>query len=227
MVLMGNGLGTVETNRTDVLSTNGSPSMRTDCTHDVTALIESWQHGDSGALSDLFDRTWRHLHDLAGMQCVGENADCTLQATSLVNEAFLRLAKASPDHLSDRRSFFCTTARAMKQIRIEQARKRKAVKRGGKCKKIPLEIAVGGLIMETLPDERLLLLSDAMEELKKTFPDHYDLTMLLYCAGFSTKQAGNIMGIAQRTVQRDWKFARAFLKDRMQILGTLDTKIPA
>ena len=211
---MGNGQGTVEKKQTAVQS-NGMATMRTDCTHDVTALIESWQHGDSGALSDLFDKTWRHLHELAGMQIAGENPDCTLQATSLVNEAFLRLAKATPNHLIDRRSFFCTTARAMKQIRIEQARKRQSIKRGGRCKKIPLKIAIGGLIMETEPDNRLLDLSSAMDALKLQFPNHYDLTMLLYCAGFSTKQAGKIMGIAQRTAQRDWKFARAFLKARI------------
>jgi DNA-directed RNA polymerase specialized sigma24 family protein len=69
--------------------------------------------------------------------------------------------------------------------------------------------------METEPDNRLLDLSSAMDALKLQFPNHYDLTMLLYCAGFSTKQAGKIMGIAQRTAQRDWKFARAFLKARI------------
>ncbi len=224
-VLMGKWLGREETNHhTSAQILENKMSSHSDYPHEVTALIESWKEGETGALNDLFDKTWRHLHDLAGMQIAGENPDCTLQATSLVNEAFLRLAKASPDHLSDRRSFFCTTARAMKQIRIEQARHRKAAKRGGNCKKIPLEIAVGGLVMETDPDERLIALSGAMEELKDTFPEHYDLTMLLYCAGFTTKQTGDIMGLAQRTVQRDWKFARAFLKARMTVN---DTKVPA
>ncbi|MDP6693865.1 MAG: ECF-type sigma factor, partial [Phycisphaerales bacterium] len=142
---------------------------------------------------------------------------------SLINEAFLRLAEASPDHLNNRRSFFCTTARAMKQIRIEQARKRNCVKRGGGRKHMSLDIVIGGLVIESEPDDQLLVLASAMEDLKDTFPNHYDLTMLLYCAGFSTKQASNIMGIAQRTAQRDWKFARAFLKARIQDYDTNGT----
>ena len=74
--------------------------------------------------------------------------------------------------------------------------------------------------VQGLNDDRLLVLDIAMDKLKEEFPNHYDLTMLLYCAGFSTKQTGNIMGIAQRTVQRDWKFARAFLKAKIQQNGS-------
>lgn len=209
---MENGLNTIEKQRTG--------SLHNGIAHDVTTLIESWQGGDEEALANLFDMTWRHLHELASIQIASEAPDCTLQATSLINEAFLRLAKCSPNHLSDRRSFFCTSARAMKQIRIEQARKRKSIKRGGDKIRIPLEIAVGGLVMVDEPDDRLLVLDIAMDKLKEEFPNHYDLTMLLYCAGFSTKQTGNIMGIAQRTVQRDWKFARAFLKAKIQQNGS-------
>jgi len=194
--------------------------------HDVTQLIEAWQGGDEHALNQLFDTTWRHLHELAGIQLAREAPDCTLQATSLVNEVFLRLAKSKPTHLSDRKSFFCTTARAMKQIRIEQARKRLAIKRGGDRKRVPLVIAIGGLVNETEPDERLLVLDTAMNELKQMFPNHHDLTLLLYCGGLSTKQACSILGIAHRTAQRDWQFAKAFLKSRIQNLTSSSSVDP-
>ncbi len=194
--------------------------------HDVTLLIESWKSGDGDALNDLFSLTFDQLHDMARVQMNAELPGNTLQATALVSEVFLRLAGQSPDHLTDRKAFFCTVARAMKQIRIEQARRRKAAKRGGSWNRVPLELAIGGLARDTDPDERLLLLDAALAQLGEIFPEHHDLTLLLYCGGLDTAQAGKILGIARRTVQRDWRFARAFLQARMTRISELGT-LPA
>lgn len=202
------------------------PPSRPDITHDVTMLIESWKGGDAEALNDLFSLTFENLRDMARVQMNAELPGHTLQATALVSEVFLRLAAQSPDHLADRKTFFCTVARAMKQIRIEQARRRNAIKRGGDRIRMPLELAIGGLAHETEPDDRLLLLDLALTELAELFPQHHDLTLLLYCGGLDTEQAGQVLGIARRTAQRDWKFARAFLRAQMTRMAADDSSLP-
>ncbi len=203
------------------------PATKTSNPRDVTILIESWKHGDGEALNDLFTLTFDNLHDMARVQMNAELPGHTLQATALVSEVFLRLAAQSPDHLADRKTFYCTVARAMKQIRIEQARRRNTLKRGGDRKRVPLDLAIGGLARETKPDGRLLMLDQALDELADRFPEQHDLTLLLYCGGLNTEQAGEVLGIARRTAQRDWKFARAFLRAQMSRMAMEDLSLPA
>ena len=195
-------------------------------THDVTLLIDSWKGGDGEALNELFSLTFENLREMARVQMNAELPGHTLQATALVSEVFLRLSKQSPSHLTDRKAFFCTVARAMKQIRIEQARRRNAIKRGGDRIRVPLELAIGGLAHETEPDDRMLLLDQALTQLAELFPQHHDLTLLLYCGGLDTEQAGQVLGIARRTAQRDWKFARAFLRAQMTRMVVEDSSLP-
>lgn len=137
----------------------------------------------------------------------------TLQATALVHEAFIRLSE-SGSKWNDRGHFFGAAARAMKQILIDQARRKKAIKHGGDRERLnvdDLEIALDS----ELPAGEMLALDQALERLQVDDPRKAEIVLLRYFAGLEREEISELLGVSVRTVDRDWKFSIALLQKMM------------
>jgi RNA polymerase sigma factor (TIGR02999 family) len=163
---------------------------------DVTRLLDAAKH-DSAALLPL---VYEELRKLAASRMNSERSDHTLQATALVHEAFLRVIGDKDPSWSSRE--------AMRRILIEHARARLGPKRGGGGKKLPLDVVD---LATTDDPEQILALDDAISRLEKQDPDAMRVVQLRFYAGLSVEETASALGISERTVKREWAFARAFL----------------
>jgi RNA polymerase sigma factor (TIGR02999 family) len=145
---------------------------------------------------------------MAKRQLAREPAACTMQTTSLVHEVFLRLAGAETIDFQNRRHFFGAAARAMRQLRVEHARNRNRVKRGGG--KRPGTLAEDPAANDGDPAD-LLGVHEVLTKLEQTDGRKAEVVMLRYFAGMSEAETATALGVSRRTVQLDWRFARAWL----------------
>jgi RNA polymerase sigma factor (TIGR02999 family) len=136
----------------------------------------------------------------------------TLQPTALVHEAYLRLVGDRDPGWSGRRHFFGAAARAMRNILVEQARRKGAQKHGGASRRV--ELTEGLAIIEP-PVDDLLAVDEAIQELQSEKPHLAEIAMLRYFAGLSTDETAAVLGISASTLAREWRFARAWLARRL------------
>lgn len=165
------------------------------------------------AMERLLPAAYDELRALAKAQLRHERPNHTLQPTALVHEAYLRLAGSSAPPWHDRQHFFRAAAEAMRRILIEHARKRGRVKRGGNP--IQVDITAADLASDHDPD-RLLALDDAFGRLKEQDPDAADVVRLRFYAGLSVEETAAATGRSERTVKREWAFARAWLYEALR-----------
>jgi RNA polymerase sigma factor (TIGR02999 family) len=172
----------------------------------VTRLLQAAKNGDESATEELVPLVYQELHRLA-KGALGPRANATLQPTALVHEAYMKLVGASST-FEDRRHFFCAAARAMRDVLIDEARRKGAQKRGGGWRRVDVE----GLSLTTqAPPADLLALEDALEELEAEEPELMHLVELRFFAGLTEEETADVLGVSTRTVQRQWRFARAWL----------------
>ncbi|HEV2248166.1 MAG TPA: sigma-70 family RNA polymerase sigma factor [Terriglobia bacterium] len=176
--------------------------------NDVTLLLRAWGEGSKEALDRLAPLVHRELHRIAGRLMAGQRPNHTLQATALVNEAYLRLVDAQQANWKDRAHFFALCALAMRQILVEHARSRGSAKRGGGQVLIELE---EGLAAGSSPEAKLLELDDALNRLAALDPRKSQVIELRFFGGLSVAETAEALKISPETVQRDWKLARAWL----------------
>src|SRR5262245_53828205 len=175
---------------------------------EVTRILDQIQQGDPHAAQQLMPLVYEELRQLAALKLAEEKPGQTLQATALVHEVYLRLIGSDSNKPWDGRGhFFAAAAEAMRRILIEQARRKKADKRGGQWTRVPLD---QGDALSAPPDE-LLALDEALEMLAKQDPLAGNLVKLRYFAGMSMEQAAEALGISPATAYRHWTFARAWL----------------
>jgi RNA polymerase sigma factor (TIGR02999 family) len=168
------------------------------------------------AAERLFPLVYDELRALARSQLRRERPDHTLQPTALVHEAYLRLLGGVQPSWNDRRHFFRAAAEAMRRILIEHARKRGRVKRGGKR----IQVELSGVDLATDQDlDRLLALEDAFRRLEQQDPEAADVVRLRFFAGLSVEETAQATGLSERTVKREWAFARAWLYDALRDPG--------
>ncbi len=145
---------------------------------------------------------------MARAQLRHERPDHSLQATALVHEAYLRLAGRGDPQWNDKAHFFHAAAEAMRRILIEHARSRARVKRGGGQKRVSLS----GIDLAAEQDpEEVLALDDAIRRLEQQDPSVAEVVRLRFFAGLSVEETAQALGISERTVKREWAFARAWL----------------
>lgn len=178
----------------------------------VEELLARLRAGDGGAQGELYGLVWRELHHLARVQMADQKAGHTLQATALVNEAFLKLRGAADSGFEDRQHFLRVAAAAMRQILVDHARRRNAKKRKGEGVRVELD----GLTDEM---ERrsggLLELDAALSRLKERDPVLVELVELRFFGGYELAEAAALLGLSQRTAERRWKVARMILRDEL------------
>jgi RNA polymerase sigma factor (TIGR02999 family) len=177
--------------------------------NEVTRILGAIREGDPHAAAQLLPLVYDELRKLAADKMAQERPDQTLQATALVHEAYLRLTAGESDQNWDnRRHFFAAAAEAMRRIMIENARRRASVKRGGKLTRQALD---PDQIAHPDRSDLLLALDEALERLDSADPAVASLVRLRYFAGMSIPQAAAALGVAPRTANNYWAYAKAWL----------------
>lgn len=179
---------------------------------EVTVILQAIGRGESHAAEELLPLVYDELRQLAAARMAREAAGHTLQPTALVHEVWLRLAGNQPQSWQNRAHFFGAAAEAMRRILIERARRKSRLKRGSG--QALLDIADLDLA-EAMPDDKILLVDEALEQLKVEDPEKAQIVMLKFFAGLTNEQVAEILNVNERTVRRQWTFAQAWLLDRM------------
>jgi RNA polymerase sigma factor (TIGR02999 family) len=176
--------------------------------NDVTRLLLAWNDGDKAALDQLTPIVYEELRRVAKRLMRRERAGHTLQTTALVNEAYLRLIDAGSVKWQNRAHFFALSARLMRQILVDFARRRSQLKRGGDADKVLLEEAV---IVDGGRSPDLVALDEALAGLAALNRRQSQIVELRYFGGLSEEETAEVLSISVRTVRRDWSLARAWL----------------
>lgn len=179
---------------------------------DVTRILSAIEQGDPQASEQLLPLVYEELRQLAAQKMAQENPGQTLQATALVHEAYLRLVGSeSQPAYRDRGHFFAAAATAMRRILIDNARRKRADKRGGNSARVPLDD-----LAAATPDGELLALEDALQKLAANDPLKAQLVEMRYFAGMTVDQAALVLGISASTADRHWTYARAWLQAELR-----------
>lgn len=179
---------------------------------DITCILQSIEQR-SGAAEELLPLVYNELRQLAAVRMARESAGQTLQATALVHEAWLRLFDGNPRVWQNRAHFFGAAAQAMRRILIERARRKMSLKRGSRPAQVNIEDVD---IAETLPDERVLLIDEALERLQAKDTELARVVMLKFFTGLTNAEVAELMNVTERTVQNKWTFAKAWLLENIR-----------
>lgn len=177
--------------------------------NEVTRILEEIEHGNSQAAEQLLPLVYNELRKLAAHKMSGEAQGHTLQATALVHEAWIRLVGGSGQQFQNREHFFSAAAEAMRRILVDHARRKKSLKRGSG---VAAEEFVEGVFILAQPPEELLAVNDALDQLAAKDSQAAELVKLRYFVGMTMEQAASAMGMAPRSAERLWAYARAWLK---------------
>ena len=179
----------------------------------ISLLLESIDSGDQAAAAELLPLVYEELRRLAALELRGEPTGQTLQPTALVHEAYVRLVGSSDEpQWNHRGHFYGAAARAMRQILVDSARRKNALKHGGDLERIPLG---NELLAQSGHHSDLLELNAALDKLEADRPDLAELVSLRYFAGLTMEQAAKSLGISKRSAERNWTYARAWLLEAM------------
>jgi len=175
----------------------------------VTEILNAIERGDAKAPAELLPVVYEELRLLAAQKLSHESPGQTLQATALVHEAYIRLVGDTPYGWDGRGHFFAAAAEAMRRILVENARRKRSLKRGGRHRRADLtaaEPAAEG------PSEDLLALDEALQKLAQRDGTKAELVKLRYFAGLTLDEAARALGIARSTASEHWAYARAWLR---------------
>jgi RNA polymerase sigma factor (TIGR02999 family) len=181
----------------------------------LEALLDRVRAGDQAAASDLFTEVYGELRALAGSLFRSQKASHTLQPTAVVHEAYVKMLRAAEGGANwrDRAHFFNVAAKAMRQVLVNHARDAQAHKRGGpEQQRVTLDDADGGEEPRVLD---ILAVHQALEELSQLDERQARMAELRFFAGLSNKEIAEVLGVALRTVELDWKMAKTWLAGRL------------
>jgi len=178
----------------------------------VTLLLRKWSQGDESALEELTPLVYDELHRLAHQHMRREQAGHILQTSALINEAYVRLVDQAQTPWQDRAHFFGIAARLMRQILVDEARKRNSAKRGGTFVQVPLDDV--GTLAEAQAGN-VIALNDALKLLQSIDERQSNIVELRFFGGLSIEEAADVLKVSPGTVMREWTFARAWLRNQM------------
>jgi RNA polymerase sigma factor (TIGR02999 family) len=178
-------------------------------TDNITHLLKRWSDGDQRALDKLTPLVYDELRHQAARYLRRERPGHSLQATALINEAFLRLIDAKDVQWQNRAHFFAIAANLMRRVLVDHARKREAEKRGGSMLRLTLDES---LAWAAAPDIDLLAIDEALDRLEAIDPQQARVVELRFFSGLTVEETATALGISPKTVKRDWSVARAWLR---------------
>jgi len=179
----------------------------------VTALLLQWGKGDGAALERLIPLVHQELHKIARRCMAGERVGHSLQATALVNEAYVRLVDGKAVAWKDRAHFLAVSARVMRRILVDHARAKHAQKRGGEGARVTFDEA---LVVTDEPRQDFVALDDALEALAKFDERKSRVVELRFFGGLSVEETASVLNVSADTVMRDWRLAKAWLQGEMR-----------
>jgi RNA polymerase sigma factor (TIGR02999 family) len=175
---------------------------------DVTQILKNWSDGDTAAPDKLMPLVYDELRQLARSYLARERGDHTLQATALVHEAYLRLVDDTLVDWKNRAHFYGMAARLMRRILVDHARAHNAAKRGGLEQKVVLDEARQ---LPTKSAVELVALDGALESFAQDYPRKSEVVELKFFGGLDAKEISEVLQVSEKTVLRDWNFAKLWL----------------
>jgi RNA polymerase sigma factor (TIGR02999 family) len=176
--------------------------------NEITLILEAVGRGDKQASEDLLPLVYQELRRLAAAKMAREMEGQTLQPTELVHEAWLRLVGDGGQNWENRTHFLGAAAEAMRRILVDRARHKSALKHGGGQQR--LDIA-GLNLAVTTPDDKVVLIDEALEQLRAEDPIKARIVTLKFFGGLTNQEIAEHLKIGERTVERQWAFAKAWL----------------
>jgi RNA polymerase sigma factor (TIGR02999 family) len=181
--------------------------------NEVTQILSAIEQGDPRAAEQLLPLVYAELRKLAAQRLAQEKPGQTLQATALVHEAYIRLVGSDPvQHWNSRAHFFGAAAEAMRRILVEQARRRKAAKRGGEAQRHDLHESI---IVAGRPPDELLAVDELLDSLAEIDPTAAELVKLRFFVGLNMSEVAEALGVSTRTAHDIWAYARTWLHQKM------------
>ena len=175
---------------------------------ELTQVLHAVGRGDARASDELLPLVYDDLRRQAVWQMSRESAGQTLQPTALLHEAWLRISGRGTRSWQNRAHFFGAAAEAMRRILIEKARSKSRLKRGGEQVRVDLDQVE---LAATTPDEKLLLIDEALERLRGHDPEKAQVVVLKFFGGRTNQEVAESLGVTERTVERHWAYAKAWL----------------
>jgi RNA polymerase sigma factor (TIGR02999 family) len=190
--------------------------MRTPASADVTRLLVAWSGGDKVALEELLPVVYRELHAMARRYMAGERPDHTLQASALVNEAYLKLVDVRQMQWQNRAHFFGVAAQLMRRILVDFGRRRHYQKRGDGVRPLTLneDLAIGAARTTDF-----VALDDALNILADVDPRRVRVVELRFFAGLTIEETAEVLDVSVDTVARDWRLAKVWLHRELKKAG--------
>ncbi len=175
---------------------------------EITQVLQAVGRGEAGASEKLLPLVYDELRRHAAVRMAQEAPGQTLQPTALVHEAWLRLVGNGDHTWQNRAHFFGAAAEAMRRILIENARRKARLKRGGDQVRLDIDQLE---LAETTPDEKILLIDEALERLRAQDPEKARVVVLKFFGGRTNQEVAEVLGVTERTVERQWAYAKAWL----------------
>lgn len=175
---------------------------------EITQILQAVGRGEAQASEELLPLVYQDLRRHAAVQMARESAGQTLQPTALLHEAWLRVVGDGQPRWQNRAHFFGAAAEAMRRILIENARRKSRLKHGGGQVRVEadqLELAA------TTPDDKILLINDALERLQTEDPEKARVVVLKFFGGRTNQEVAEALAVTERTVERHWAYAKAWL----------------
>jgi len=190
---------------------------------DITRLISEWQRGNKAAENALFEALYKKLHARALQVLRNWPRGQSMGPTALVHEAYLRLERSERLEIADREHFVRLSAKVMHQILVDRSRARLSAKRGGDQVRVD---QLDDLVRTDADADEILAVDTALVKLKKQSPRQAQVVVLRYFAGFSLEETAVLLGVAEKTVKRDWDAARTRLRIAIDGADTAGARPP-
>jgi len=179
---------------------------------DITRVLQAVEQHEEVS-EEMMSLVYQELRQLAAARMAREYAGQTLQTTALVHEAWLRLFNGRGGMWQNRSHFFGAAALTMRRILIERARRKMSAKRGERAEHVSIEDID---IAQTMPDERVLLIDEALERLQKKDVELAQVVILKFFGGLTNVEVAEMLGVTERTVHNKWVFAKAWLLENIR-----------
>jgi len=180
---------------------------------EITELLHKLKRGDHDAERELLPVVYGELHRLAAALMRRERAAHTLQATALIHEAYLQLTDQRDKDWQNRVHFFAVAAQVMRRVLVDHARTRGAVKRGGAYRQVSLDEA---LMLTSDQSDEIVAIDEALSRLAQLDPRQGRVVELRFFGGLTEDETAHVLGVATRTVKRDWRVAKAWLHGELK-----------